>query len=138
MPTLPDCFYRISVKALILDDQKRFLLMQEEDGRWELPGGGLDFGETVEEAIQRELWEEMRIKTTFIAKDPSYFFTFFGKSDNCWKASVVYGVQLEHLQFTSPSECQNIGFFDKEEAEKLPIKKHVRKFIEQFDPEKHP
>ena len=40
---IPECFYRISVKALVLNEARdRFLITQEEDGRWELPGGGLD------------------------------------------------------------------------------------------------
>jgi 8-oxo-dGTP diphosphatase len=44
--TLPGCYYRISVKALILDETRtKFLVVQELDGRWELPGGGLDWDE---------------------------------------------------------------------------------------------
>ncbi|MEI8252898.1 MAG: hypothetical protein WCG25_04035 [bacterium] len=30
-------FYRISIKALVLDENKRFLLLQEKDGSWSLP-----------------------------------------------------------------------------------------------------
>ncbi len=45
MAMIPNNFYRTSVKALILDDKKRFLLLLEKKGLWELPGGGLDFGE---------------------------------------------------------------------------------------------
>jgi 8-oxo-dGTP diphosphatase len=45
MLNIPECFYRVSVKALILDDKKRFLLIREGNGFWSLPGGGLDFGE---------------------------------------------------------------------------------------------
>jgi len=46
---VPDCRYRISIKALILDKDKRFLLVQEDTGLWELPGGGLEFGEAPQE-----------------------------------------------------------------------------------------
>ena len=35
------CTYRISVKALIRDDAGNILLVRENDGSWELPGGGL-------------------------------------------------------------------------------------------------
>jgi 8-oxo-dGTP diphosphatase len=36
---IPPCFYRLSVKALIHDEQGRFLLVKEENNLWELPGG---------------------------------------------------------------------------------------------------
>lgn len=56
---IPNCFYRISIKALILDEEKRFLLVKEDNGLWELPGGGLDFKENPQEGIKREMKEEM-------------------------------------------------------------------------------
>lgn len=38
MITIPECFYRVSVKALILDESgERFLLFQESDGKWDFP-----------------------------------------------------------------------------------------------------
>jgi 8-oxo-dGTP pyrophosphatase MutT (NUDIX family) len=43
LENIPNCFYRVSIKALVLDEQGRFLLCREDNGKWELPGGGLDF-----------------------------------------------------------------------------------------------
>lgn len=40
---IPNCFYRVSVKALITNNEGKFLLIRENVGKWELPGGGLDF-----------------------------------------------------------------------------------------------
>lgn len=56
---IPNCFYRISIKALILDKDGKFLLCRESDGRWELPGGGLDHGENPQDGLMREIKEEM-------------------------------------------------------------------------------
>ena len=42
---MPDCHYRVSVKALIVDEHGRFMLCKDSSGKWELPGGGLDHGE---------------------------------------------------------------------------------------------
>lgn len=36
---IPDCFYRISIKALILDEFGKFLLCREDNGKWDFPGG---------------------------------------------------------------------------------------------------
>ena len=56
---IPSPFYRVSVKALVFDREGRLLVVQAEDGFWEVPGGGWEHGETIEEALRRELREEL-------------------------------------------------------------------------------
>src|SRR5215469_2259622 len=51
--------FRIGVFALIFDDQGRILLgLRRDIDWWNLPGGGMEAGETVDEAICREVFEE--------------------------------------------------------------------------------
>jgi 8-oxo-dGTP diphosphatase len=51
--------FRIGVFALIFDDEGRILLGHRRDvDWWNLPGGGMDAGETVDEALCREVREE--------------------------------------------------------------------------------
>lgn len=56
----------LAVGAVILE-QERVLLMRRltdpEAGRWSIPSGKVEFGESLERAIQRELWEELGIQT---------------------------------------------------------------------------
>jgi mutator protein MutT len=47
----------ISVKGVLIH-RGRVLLLRNERGEWELPGGRLDDGETPEEALTREVREE--------------------------------------------------------------------------------
>ena len=51
--------FRIGVFALIFNQEKQILLGHRRDiDWWNLPGGGMEAGETVDEAIRREVYEE--------------------------------------------------------------------------------
>jgi len=59
--------------GVLIDRDGRFLLTSRPDGKvyagyWEFPGGKLEAGETVEEALRRELHEELGI--TIVAAHP--------------------------------------------------------------------
>jgi 8-oxo-dGTP pyrophosphatase MutT (NUDIX family) len=52
----------LGVRAVVLDaDNRVFLVRHSYVSGWYLPGGGVDFGETMEEALRRELKEEGEI-----------------------------------------------------------------------------
>lgn len=58
----PSPFYRVSVKALVFDRDDRLLVMRNADGFWELPGGGWEHDETLEQAMRREVREELGVE----------------------------------------------------------------------------
>jgi ADP-ribose pyrophosphatase YjhB (NUDIX family) len=50
---------RPSVSAVIFDRRGRLLLQQRSDGgQWGLPGGSVEIGESVRDAVRREVQEE--------------------------------------------------------------------------------
>lgn len=67
---------RTSSKLLVLDPQHRLLLLDSADpGRpglrwWELPGGGIEPGETPEQAGVREVLEETGVTVPLAAVGP--------------------------------------------------------------------
>ncbi len=133
---IPNNFYRTSIKALVMDDEKRFLLLLENNGLWELPGGGLDFGEKPYDCLVRELHEEMGVEVTYVNKQPSYFVTAL-RTEGRWKSNVLYETELKDLKFTPSDECTEIRFFTKEEALKETLYPIVREFIKEYDPANH-
>ncbi|MBY8882145.1 NUDIX hydrolase [Actinacidiphila acidipaludis] len=53
----------MSVAGVIVDDEGRALLIRRRDnGHWEPPGGVLEAGETIPDALQREVLEETGVK----------------------------------------------------------------------------
>jgi 8-oxo-dGTP pyrophosphatase MutT (NUDIX family) len=55
----------LGVRAVVLDaDNKVFLVRHSYVTGWYLPGGGVDYGETMEQAMHRELKEEGDIDLT--------------------------------------------------------------------------
>lgn len=61
--------HSVSVAGVIVDDRGRALLIQRRDNsRWEPPGGVLEPGETIPDALQREVHEETGIKIALPAR----------------------------------------------------------------------
>ena len=135
---VPNCFYRVSVKALVLNEARdKFLITQEEDGRWELPGGGLDWGMTPQEDLPREIAEEMGIQVLTVAEHPSYFFTFSHSRTGTGMANVLYEATLKDLNFTPSYECTAVRFVNKEDVEGLELHTNVQKLLDLFDSRRH-
>ena len=54
---------RLGCSAVIFDEHGRiFLTRRTDNGQWCLPGGGMDAGESVAEACEREVWEETGLR----------------------------------------------------------------------------
>jgi ADP-ribose pyrophosphatase YjhB (NUDIX family) len=49
---------KIDVRAAVFRDQKILMVRERADGRWTMPGGWADVGDTPSEAAEREAWEE--------------------------------------------------------------------------------
>lgn len=135
----PDSFFRVGVKGLCVRDGK--LLMQEDTviatrpPIWELPGGGLDFDETFEEALRRELREENGLELAWVDDKPTYLWT--NRRENTrhmewfYVLLLCYRFEVKDLNFTPSDECQSLKFFSLEEL------KNEKQLAPQLEPLKN-
>lgn len=60
--------HSVSVAGVVVDGQGRALVIQRRDnGHWEAPGGVLEHGETVDDGLRREVFEETGLKVEAVA-----------------------------------------------------------------------
>jgi ADP-ribose pyrophosphatase YjhB (NUDIX family) len=109
--------FRVSIKALITNDQGQ-LLLHEKNGSWMLPGGGLEHGEQIAEALKREIEEELGVKTTSIEISPCYIWTK-EISPNFWMLILTYKTKLESTNFILEDGIKSACFFSSAELKQL-------------------
>ena len=136
-PDIPNGFYRVSIKGLILDEaHTKFLIILEDNGWWELPGGGLDWGEPPEVCLKREIHEEMGLTVTEVSSFPFYYLTGKNMKDQ-WTVNLVFEIKVKDLNFTPSDECKEMRFVSPEEVASLNAFRTVKELAELFDSKKH-
>ncbi len=145
-PDFPDAFYRVSVKGIYVKDGKILMTYDNsnskpiDDDPWELPGGGLDFGEDMKTALKREVEEEMGLTVTHVSENPLYIWPVkHGEGrgmDWYWVLIVVFQIEFKDLNFTPSNECQEIKFFSIDEIKAMlpQISLQLRPLVEHFKP----
>ena len=108
-------YYRVSVKAKINFNEKT-LLVREDGKKWDLPGGGIEHFETIQEALTRELTEEIGVSEFSIISGPKIF-KMIDRTANRPLIFIVYELKLNPTTIFHPSDNVEIGLFDPEKIQ---------------------
>ena len=103
-------YYRVSVKAKINFNGKT-LLVREDGKKWDLPGGGIEHYETRDEALKRELTEEIGVSDFIITSGPKVF-KMIDAAANRPLIFIVYELELAPDTEFHPSDNVEIGLFE--------------------------
>lgn len=123
-------YYRVSVKGIVIDEEGRFLLSLEDNGKWEMLGGGLDHDEDPITCLKREIAEETGLTVTYVSPAPKYFVTCRRENADTYIANVIYEIKLQDLNFTPSDECQELRFFTLDEMKQVKLFPNVQQLLE--------
>lgn len=126
-------YYRVSIKGIVIDDKDRILLSLEDNGMWEMLGGGLDHDEDPIDCLTREIHEETGLTVTYISPSPKYFVSCKRQNSKYYIANVIYEIRLKDLLFTPSDECQELRFFSLDEMRQVELFPNVKKLLEFLD-----
>ena len=114
----------VGVGAIIVDNQGRLFLARRgtkaknERGLWEFPGGSVEFGETLSEALRREMLEEFGIE--IIVGELLDVVDHILKEERQHWVSPTYKCTIAsgEPQIREPEKCADIGWFHTNEMPK--------------------
>jgi len=120
-------FIGVGVGAVIRNPAGEILLMKRgpkaknETGTWIIPGGAVEFGETMAEAAVREIKEELGVDIK-VLRQYGCADHIMPKENQHWvstifECEIVAGVP----QILEPEKCSEIGWFAPEKIRELPL-----------------
>lgn len=116
-------FTKAGVGVMIPDNQGRILLERRSDnGRWGVPGGKIDPGETIEQAAVREAFEETGLKVAVVRmigvySDPAdgRIVTYDDNGDVAQLIDVAVEARIESGELRISEESLELRFFGPDE-----------------------
>ncbi|MEK7526235.1 MAG: NUDIX hydrolase [Patescibacteria group bacterium] len=125
-----------AVAVVIENDKGEILLTQrgrisrDEYGKWENCGGAVDGDETEEEAIKREVMEELGVEleiTGILYED-----TFTTDSGASWKVVIFSGKIDSEPKVQNKDENEDVQWFRKDNLKNVDLASYTKKDFEKF------
>lgn len=120
-------FIGIGVGAVILNKEGKFFLTKRgkkarnEVGKWEFPGGSMEYGETFEETAIREIYEEFGIKIKPLKLISTVNEILINQNQH-WVAVGFFCKLIRGIPVIQEKDkCLEIGWFTLEEIKKMKL-----------------
>ena len=104
---------KLTTDGAILKDNKILLIKRKNEpfkGKWALPGGFIEYGEKVEDAVVREVVEETGIKTAI--KDLIGIYSDPNRDPRGHTITVVYLLSIKGGVLKAEDDAADAKFFD--------------------------
>jgi ADP-ribose pyrophosphatase YjhB (NUDIX family) len=123
--------------AVVADNQGRILLQRRSDnGRWALPGGLMDIGESIAEAIAREVHEETGLdvepdRIVGVYTDPGHVFAY-DDGEVRQQFSICFACRIVGGEVRPSTESTEVRFFPTADIEGLNMHPSIRLRIKDY------
>lgn len=109
----------VSAVSIIHDGKGKILLMKrgakarDENGRWDICGGAVEFGESIDEAIRREVQEELCVQPLDVEFLTAYDAHREHAGNKTHWIALVHAVRVEppKVKIGEPHKIEEIGWF---------------------------
>ena len=118
---IDDSLYRVAVRALIVSNS-RVLAVKESDGDdwWAIPGGGVDYGESLKDCLLREITEEVGVAAGSVSSDFRIVYYNIGKVVNgVPRMNIFFKVSIPEEEITKTEHVEKWEWFTNEEFMEL-------------------
>lgn len=118
---IDDSLYRVAVRALIVTENK-MLAVKEVDGGdwWAIPGGGVDYGESLKDCLLREIKEEIGVSNSSVSSDFQIVHYNIGKVVNgVPRMNVYFKVSVPSDGIIKTDHVEKWGWFTRDEFMEL-------------------
>jgi ADP-ribose pyrophosphatase YjhB (NUDIX family) len=126
---------RLGCAAVLFDNERKKVLLtrRADNGQWCLPSGGVEAGESVSEACQRETWEETGLRIQVgqllsVHSSPDRLVAY-SENDRFQIVSLAFAAEIVSGDPGLSDETTAIGFYSLAEIETMDILSHHRQFI---------
>ena len=126
-----------SVTAIVPNDQGKLLLVHKTDNDlWALPGGGMDVGESMADAVVREVKEETGIDVEVtglvgIYSNPNHVMAY-DDGEVRQQCSICFTTRMLGGQLATSSETKEVRFVDPADLAALNIHPSMRLRIDHY------
>lgn len=131
---------KIDVRAAVFADDRVLLVRERSDGKWTLPGGWADVGESPGTAVVREVYEESGYRVTARKLAAVYDRDLHGHPPMAFHVYKLFFVcELVDGEPKTSTEIEDVAFFKEDELPPLSLARVTPQEIAHlFDHQRHP
>ncbi|MEM7533386.1 MAG: NUDIX domain-containing protein [Chloroflexota bacterium] len=130
---------RVGCAAVIFDETRTKILLtrRDDNNQWCLPGGGMDPGESAEEACVRELWEEtgvhVRVTRLIGIYTSPHRIAMYQDGNRVQMVSLFFEAVIESGELGLSDEVTEFGYFSQDEIAELDLmENHLERIPDAF------